>query len=201
MSKICADCGLYPDFNRTFKMPSELDTRGQNKILLVPGTTDICKHLEESIWFELLNLLRNERLEVAVLGEPERSDIVTKLLSAGAEHISTPTVKEAVNVITGSRMLISVDTGLMHIALNQDVRTIAIMLKRSIYYRPVANCIALFAQESVPVTQSTGAGFPTVYDRFTWWDGQSRPGATPIKSIKAKQIFDTVLQELANPVS
>ncbi len=201
LSKICADCGLYPDFNKVYKMPSASDKRGTKKILLVPGTTDICKHLEENTWFELLELLQNERLEVAILGEPERSEIVTKLLDRGAEHISTPSPQEAVNVIASSRMLISVDTGLMHIALNQGIRTIAIMLKRSIYFRPNENCKALFAEESVPVTETNSTGFSTVYDRFTWWDGQSRPGATPIKSIKAQQIFDAAMQEIAKPVS
>ena len=56
--------------------------------------------------------------------------------AAGIEAAPAPTPGDAVDVLSGCRAAIGVDTGLTHIAVQQGTPTVAIFRANTIYFRP-----------------------------------------------------------------
>lgn len=192
MNIICQDFGILVDFDEFPKLPHKNVSRCKNKILLAPGTTSVSKHLAPLIWISLVQMLKEQALEFAVVGEPEHSSIVRELIAAGVEHISTPTVETAVDVISSARLLVSVDTGLAHLAILQGTRAVRIIAKSSLYFRKSPNCLDLFPSEEVhrpPLEQELVCR--TKYD-FAWWDGQEQDRGEEISSVSEEQILQAI---------
>jgi ADP-heptose:LPS heptosyltransferase len=63
---------------------------------------------------------------VIVVGQPGSSAAVQELVDAGVTWVETENVRDALNVISSAKLVVSVDTGLMHLALNQQVPVVAI---------------------------------------------------------------------------
>lgn len=123
------------------------------KIIFIPGSAGRFKCWPLESWLQLYKTLSARGLECVVIGQPEKSPEVFELLKFGKElglvHLPTPTLTQAIEVLSSARAVISVDTGLMHLSVQQRVPTVALHLKRSIFARPEKNCISIFAKDCI----------------------------------------------------
>lgn len=123
------------------------------KIILIPGSAGRFKCWPLESWLQVYKSLREQGIECVVVGQPEKSPEVFELLKFGKElglnHVPTATLTQAIDVLSSARAVISVDTGLMHLSVQQRVPTIAMHLKRSIFARAEKNCISIFAQDCI----------------------------------------------------
>lgn len=140
IERICVDLGVRADFSR----PTPLEAYPRNDldrtVVLVPETDGSAKSWRADRWVALASLLRGDGFEVARLSRgnemPPLDDIDVRPLVA-----STP--PEAVDILSGCRAAIGIDTGLTHIAAQQGIPTVTICRLRSVYVRPWPHCVAL----------------------------------------------------------
>lgn len=125
-----------------------------SKIVFIPGSAGRFKCWPLDSWIKLCRAFSSLGLECVLVGQPEKSTEVFELLqqgiSFGLTHVPTSTLKEAIDVISSSRAVVSVDTGLMHLSVQQQKPTIALHTKRSIFTRPEKNCAPIIAQDCIP---------------------------------------------------
>jgi hypothetical protein len=140
LQRICADLGINADFSRP--TPLHAHPRGglSRTVLLVHETDGPDKIWSVNHWAELVAILRADGHEVAqVLKENGPSPLdgidVTALVA--------PTPGDAIDVLSGCRGVIGVDTGLTHIAAQQCRPTVTICRRGSVYVRPWPHCAAL----------------------------------------------------------
>jgi ADP-heptose:LPS heptosyltransferase len=108
-----------------------------------------------------------------MLGQPEYSEGVKELLEAGVALLTTPEVKDAVDLLSSARCVVSVDTGLMHIAVQQGTPTIC-LFQDPIFYRPAANGYALLSKHCEPVcVENRMAARPEKVTEYPEWNWQT----------------------------
>ncbi|MDX2107694.1 MAG: glycosyltransferase family 9 protein [Candidatus Melainabacteria bacterium] len=117
------------------------------KILFIAGSAGSMKCWPAKYCLELANRFKQSQLESVVIGRPEESSVVDEVRKGGMEFIDTPTLESALDVISSAKMVIGVDTGLTHLALNQGIATVMLFRYNSIYQRPFDNLICLKAPE------------------------------------------------------
>ena len=86
-------------------------------------------------------------MKVLLIGIPEQSPPVKQLLEQGIEWLPTPEISDALDIISSCACVISVDTGLMHLAVHQGKPTIALFNRSGLYRRLEPNCRALLSAE------------------------------------------------------
>lgn len=175
MSLVARDHGVFADFNTFPRMNFSPCPDAREAVLLVPGTTSDFKALPTSTWLSLISALRAQSIPLLVLGEPDRSPVVADLISSGVPHLPTPSMQLAIDAISSSRACISVDTGLMHIAVQQGVPTVAIFNNVHAYYRPALNCIPIFGPPCATECKMQNPGkfpYPVDYKEWIWWEGE-----------------------------
>lgn len=175
MATICRDKGIKADFATLPKLVFRPQAAAKDKVILVPGTTSDFKALPSSTWRALVALLRSEHISPLILGEPDRSAVVADLIADGIPHLGTPVIQDAIDIISSSRGCISVDTGLMHIAVQQNVPTVAVFNSVHTYYRAAAHCQPVFAPacaRECKMQISSEFPFPADYKEWIWWEGQ-----------------------------
>jgi ADP-heptose:LPS heptosyltransferase len=203
MALVCRDKKLFPDFNTFPRLTYAFNPAAAEKVVLVPGTTSDFKAMPTSTWLSVVSRLSAAGLSCIVLGEPDRSPVVADLLAAGVPHHPTPLIQLAIDTISSARACISVDTGLMHVAVQQGIPTVAIFNSTHTYYRPAPNCHALFAPACAPECALQSAQqfpFPAEYKEWVWWEGEydyCRAGERHCMSqISADAIVDVLLRTI-----
>lgn len=132
---ICSDFGIQANFDELSPLPFKFRHESKDKVLFIPGSTGIVKCWPTQHWLRLAAELHDRELNVAVLGQPERSEIVRDCLNAGLEHIATPTIEDALDVISSAKGVIAVDTGLMHLAVHQQIPTVSLFRYNVMFQR------------------------------------------------------------------
>jgi ADP-heptose:LPS heptosyltransferase len=92
-------------------------------------------------------LLSERGFSCAVLGQPERSNEAKELIAKGVQWLPTPTIADAVSAVSSGLGMITVDTGLMHLAVQQLCPTVALHQKRSVYARTEQHCRPIFSPD------------------------------------------------------
>lgn len=146
---IASELGIHANFTDLIPLQSSPHPDAKRKIIFVPGTAGAQKYWPHEHWLELADRLQEEyRAQIVVLGEPHACLPVKTLLEAGLAWQPTPTLPEAIDYISGGKLVVSVDTGLMHIAVQQGVPTIGLFRSGSdFYYRPARHSYGLFADQ------------------------------------------------------
>jgi len=200
MQVICKSFGLDIDFSVMNKLNVHPVASLGGKVALVPGTTIDFKSWPVSLWLSLWSGLRKQGLEVVMFGEPERSTVVSALVAAGVPWHPTPSIGDAIDAISSVGGVIAVDTGLMHIAVQQGIPTVALMNFVHTYYRPAWNCRPLIgtrcASECTFVCED-GQEFSTDYPDWIWWDGEfnyCKAEKPCMGSITADQVLEAFVQ-------
>jgi hypothetical protein len=115
-----------------------------DKIVFVPGTDGYYKHWPTEYWLMLHSALLACSIEAIMVGRPDESPAVRDLLAHRVPWVETPTPGEAIDVLSNCRAVVAVDTGLMHVALQQGIPTIAFVHPSNYHFRSVQNCSNLF---------------------------------------------------------
>ena len=144
LTRICRDFGLAVDVSEITPFEFTRDERVLDKVILIPGTTVRAKMVRAPMWINLYNDLQSMGIESVMIGELDRSKDTRDLVETGLPHIETPKIQDAINAISSARAVVSVDTGLMHVAVQQGVKTVAIHGACEVYHRPAPNCFPIF---------------------------------------------------------
>ena len=171
LGEICADKGISADQREMKPLPFKRDRRAEKKIILVPGSVIKSKKLGTTFWLKLFERLTAQHREVIMLGTLKYSEQLHELISAGIPHLETPHLQDAIDVIGSCDGVIAVDTGLMHIAVQQQIRTVVIFGECEVYYRPSPFCFPIFTDKRIS-SLSSGAEYQTYQFSSTFdnWD-------------------------------
>jgi hypothetical protein len=181
LDDICRDKGIAGNARAFKPFAFEFDSRAANKVIVMPGTTMKAKKMKPTFWQNLVEQLRAKNIQTIMLGSADASPEITELVDLGIEHIATPELQDAINLISSSKAVVSVDTGLMHIAVQQGIKTVAIFGQCEIYYRPAGNCIPVFTDRRISEYEFTGQyklfDFAVDYDSWDYLPPASNDGA------------------------
>ena len=147
LANACRQVNLNVDFSVLTPLAHTTNQQALSKILFIAGTTSNSKTWPLSYWLELREYLNNKGERCALLGEPDTSLPVRELQEHGLNVIPTPTMADALNVISSSKLIVSVDTGLMHLAVHQGINTISFFNHDSFWRRDYQNLFALITDE------------------------------------------------------
>jgi hypothetical protein len=140
LERICADMGIAPDFSR----PIPLDARPRPDlaafVLLVTETDGADKVWPAPRWAEVAAELVATGIEVR---QVTRSRCTPAMRGTGIPVLRVPTLGDAVDALTSCRAVIGIDTGLTHIAVQQNTPTVHICRHGSVYFRPWDHCRVL----------------------------------------------------------
>lgn len=167
---ICKDFGIAADYSMLKPLPYVRRQEVSDAIVFVPGSAGIVKCWPVSHWIELSELLKRKGLRCVVVGEPERSQVVEECLKKGLSHMPTPSLTDALDVLSSARSVIAVDTGLMHVAIQQSVPTVALFRYNVMFQRVYPYVRSLSAprcpQECTDLEYSGAPNKVVSYDSF-----------------------------------
>lgn len=168
--EICREWGIDVDFENLVTLPFKHRSESENRIVFVPGSAGLFKCWPIEHWIRLHDLFDKQGEEVVIVGQPERSADVRALIEYGAKHVPTPTLEDAVDVISSAMCSIAVDTGLMHMSVHQGVPTVAIFRYNTMFMRPYKNKRPLVAPVCPAVCREREfADAPNERLRFPVW--------------------------------
>jgi len=142
---ICADFGIAADYDQLTPLPFTARSEAKDTVLFIPGSAGIVKCWPTKHWLDLAKALQLRGQKVAVLGQPQRSEIVRDCLQAGLEHIATPKIIDALDAISSAKSVVAVDTGLMHLAIHQNIPTVSLFRYNTMFQRDYPHVRSLAA--------------------------------------------------------
>jgi hypothetical protein len=145
---ICNDLGLEVDFRRLQPLTHRKRPEVSGKIVFVPGSAVSAKHWPTECWLQLAQKVRHNCDGVVVIGQPNRCAAVAELKEAGLTWLETATIGDAIDVVSSCLAVVSVDTGLMHLAVNQGTPTVGIFKRSPVYIRPHNHFRAAISERS-----------------------------------------------------
>lgn len=133
---ICGDKGLNEvNFHRLAPLQSRFRQDLSTTVALVPGSAVAAKTWSGEQWLQLAKMLRLTGVPLAMIGEPTKSDVVAALIEEGVNWMATPTITDAIDVLSSCKAVVSVDTGLMHLAVQQATPTVGLYRQNPVYVR------------------------------------------------------------------
>lgn len=142
LERICADLGIDADFSRPEPLHANPPAGLADTVLLVHETDGADKSWSVDHWATVSAMLRSDGHEVV---QVLRTKAPSPLDAIGIPALVVPTPADAVDVLSGCRGVVGVDTGLTHIAAQQSTPTVTICRQSSVYVRPWRHCAALRA--------------------------------------------------------
>ncbi len=149
VEKISNDLGI-PNISQSKKiMPLtfEIVEEAKGKVIFIPGSAGSMKCWPAKYWLELAKNLEKQNLEVLVVGQKDKCEVVKRVCEEGLRYIETPNLVCALDVVSSAQIVIGVDTGLSHLAVNQGIPTIMLFRFNSIFQRKFDHVISLTAPE------------------------------------------------------
>jgi hypothetical protein len=140
LGRICADLGVNADFSRPLPLQARPRIELERTVLLVHETDGVAKGWSADRWAAAATILRANGHGVAHV---TKGDGQSPLDGVGIPALVAPTPSEAVDVLSGCRAVIGVDTGLTHIAVQQGTPTVTVCRRTSVYVRPWPHSAAL----------------------------------------------------------
>jgi Glycosyltransferase family 9 (heptosyltransferase) len=144
ISIVANDFGIATDFQCLRPLQFSKRDEAAGKIAFIPGSDGYYKHWPTTYWLQLRQALEQAGLQILVIGKPDESPAVKDLIEHGLQWIESPTAGEAIDLVSSCRLAVSVDTGLMHVALQQGIPTVAFIHPSNYHIRTVKNCFNLF---------------------------------------------------------
>jgi ADP-heptose:LPS heptosyltransferase len=144
LERICRALEIDADFSRPEPLEANPRTDLSDTVVLVRETDGADKRWPATHWATLVSTLqRRGHRVVRVVREPAPSS--SSLDDLGVPAVVAPTPGLAVDVLSGCRGVIGVDTGLTHIAVQQLTPTVTICRSSSVYMRQWPHCAVLRA--------------------------------------------------------
>lgn len=147
VEQIAADKGLLFDPQRLPPLPYKLRQEACGKLAFIPGTAGGFKHWPGEHWLNLARYFKERGRNCFVIGLPDKSPAVSELIESGLEWIPSPDLSAALDLISSSLAVVSVDTGLMHLAVRQKKPTVAMYTRPPIFLRTEPNAFPVLAPE------------------------------------------------------
>jgi len=174
LAVMARDFGIEANFDKPRPLLYKHRKDSHDKIVFVPGTMTTAKTWSTQKWIELNRSLSERGLSVLLVGQPDRNEIVRELVSAGVDWIETPTVQDAIDVVSSAATVVSIDTGLMHIAVQQGVPSVVLFQGYAVYYRPYPACLPIFspmcAKPCLDFQANLRPNASIDYKKWLWWD-------------------------------
>jgi hypothetical protein len=205
---ICADWGIEADFENLKPLPFRTRSECSGRILLIPGSSGRFKCWPVKHWLDLNTKLQDRGLSTFIIGQPDRSDVVATLVDFGLDHIETPTLKDALDVVSSSLCAVSVDTGLMHLSVHQGIPIVALFRYNTMFMRPCAKARNFAAprcpSECIELELSGAPNEKIEYKVWENWTPMSCALETPEDSCMSKispdEVFTAVTEMVAKNV-
>ncbi|MCD4654936.1 hypothetical protein K8T06_13500 [bacterium] len=133
---MCSDFGLNPNLDAYLPLLYEPKVELSGKIVLLPGTEVPAKLWPIKHWIQLASIISLKGGQPIIIGQPERCPAIRELLANGIPWQSSPSLSDAVDLLSSAMAVVAVDTGLMHLAVHQRIPTIAMYRRSPLYLRP-----------------------------------------------------------------
>lgn len=197
LGTICSDKGLQIDFNIFIRLPAKKIEQLNQFIAFIPGSAVSAKCWPSSYWLSLAESIRGLNFDVVLIGQPEASDQVIELLKAGLTLYQTETIADALDAVSSCFGVVSVDTGIMHLAVHQSTPTVGIYRHAPVYVRERENFVAVAAGRACApgcYEMETGAAHhlkPAAGPSFkpVDWPCQAIPSLQCMESIPPSTVF------------
>jgi hypothetical protein len=196
LARICADFGIAADFARPVPLLVQRARPEVRDAALFVTETDGTKHWSPERWADLAEEVRSDGNDVRMVtrGEPD-----PEMTGTGIEAIQAPTPGDAVDLLTSCRAVVGIDTGLTHIAVQQETSTVGIYRNRAVYFRPWPHARAVVGDrcdESCQSIEKAYAYNARVSSPGDAWRARSCPvGARCLEKVRPAEVIDT-LREL-----
>jgi hypothetical protein len=132
LARICADLAIDADFTR----PAPLVTCARPDlgatVLFVADSDGPSKSWRPDRWRDLAFGVQQLGLDARIVG---RHSPPSGLDDVGIPTVLAPTPGEAVDVLSAARAVVGIDTGLTHIAVQQQTATVTICRDSAVYFR------------------------------------------------------------------
>ncbi|HWD52656.1 MAG TPA: glycosyltransferase family 9 protein [Acidimicrobiales bacterium] len=132
VARIGADLGVVGDFSTPVPLESRDRPDAEGLVLLVADSDGSAKRWAPERWVELAARLGRRGLDVAVVTRGQGGDA---LMDRGIAGVVAGTPGDAVDVLSGCRAVVGVDTGLTHIAAQQGTPTVTLSRSPATYFR------------------------------------------------------------------
>lgn len=203
LGTICGDKGLAVDFELRYQ-PLKFVRRSEltDKVLFVPGTAVSAKMWPAERWIELArSIVTTLSLDVAVLG---LVNVVEGL--APAPWYETPTLADALDAVSSCHAVVSVDTGIMHMAVHQGTPTVGLFRSSPVYVRERPNFSAVIAAKACEQVcydreiDKSHHGRPSAGKTFSPndWDCQAAAELRCMNMISVQSVMNA-LEDVLNP--
>lgn len=197
---IASDKGIRADFKNLEPLPFVHDARLDDTVLFVAGSSHAVKSWSTSNWRELSRRLGHN---VKLIGEPQKSPSVRELIASGLPHHETPTFADLLSAVSSALLVVSIDTGPMHLAIHQGTPTVGLYLNDPFYRRREQNAFAVIAPRCTPECFDKAMAEPLNLD--VEWDSWAplsnwqcdQPGELRcMEQVSVEQVLHTVTQAL-----
>lgn len=129
------------------------------KVVFVPGSNGSQKCWPASHFVHLAATLQKRGLDCLVVGEPEKSEFVKDCLDAGLIWHATPDFGAAIDAVSSALAVVSVDTGLLHVAVHQNIPTVGLFRKSNLFLKSRTHTRYLQAPQCAPECLKAQDGF------------------------------------------
>lgn len=168
---ICKDFGIEVNFEVLKPLKFHRRPELSERIAFIPGSAGLFKCWPSAHWIELAARLSLDGLEVFVIGQPDRCAVVQEILDHGIDHVPTPELVDAIDVLSSSACAIAVDTGLMHAGVHQGVPTVGIFRYNKMFmprYKHVRSFVGPVCAEACMEREFAGA--PNEKLKYPVWE-------------------------------
>jgi hypothetical protein len=206
---ISHDFGILADFENLTPLPFSRRADVEGKVIVIPGAGGTFKCWPSDRWLDIARLLHARGHNITVVGQPEQSQAVQELLDEGLDWTPTPTLRDALDVVSSARAVVSVDTGLMHLALQQNVPVAAMWINNPgslNYLRTVRHCFPVVSPRCSPecVSEELDKHLNLVTEWTEWcgydsWQCHAAPASRCMNNVSVDSVWQQALKALNMP--
>jgi ADP-heptose:LPS heptosyltransferase len=132
LGQICNDFGIAADFSQPASLRAHHRSAVRNTVLFVTESDSPRKRWPADRWATLAQTVRDTGSDVGLV---TRSGASADMHKIGIEEIEAPSPGAAIDLLSSCRAVVGVDTGLTHIAVQQNTPTVTICRQRPVFFR------------------------------------------------------------------
>ena len=132
LARICNDYGINADFSQPAPLRAYRRSAVRNTVLFVTETDGPMKRWPAERWAALAKTVRDAGSDVRLV---TRAAASAEALEIGIGEILAPTPGAAIDLLSSCRAVVGVDTGLTHIAVQQNTPTVTVCRDRPVFFR------------------------------------------------------------------
>jgi hypothetical protein len=191
---ICKDLGINANFESLKPLKFGPREEVRDKVIFVPGSDGSYKFWTMENWLLLAEDFKSESVSVAILGQPDNCPAVRELLPF-LPWLPTPTLADAIDLLSSAKAVVAVDTGLMHIAVHQGIPTIGLFRCHPLYWRDYPHNFLVTTRpcDASCLIESLRFSYPSVTSfvnfEFRSWTCQSPSEEACMAQIRHNSVF------------